>query len=57
MVVTIEQYVAGHAPPAKKGKYTDVNMRLQNIAPQFQEFETDADAVEYLRGIAHNISY
>lgn len=57
VAVTVEQYVAGQAPPAKKKKYTDVNNRLKNIVNQFQEFETDADAIEYLRGIAHNIRY
>lgn len=47
-----EQYIAGAEPPRKK-KYKDTALRIQRIVNDFENCEL----LDYLRGIAHNLSF
>ena len=48
-----EQLVAGE-PAVKRRKYLDCDDRLVRLTEQFND---ETDVVEFLRGIAHNLSY
>ncbi|XP_068250224.1 uncharacterized protein [Palaemon carinicauda] len=52
--VRFEQYVAGQEPPKKKKKYRDCAQRLRRLVGNY---DPDVNVIDYLRGIAHNISY
>lgn len=54
MAVTAEQYTAGACPPTKKKKYQDVDRRLRRL---LEDYNTDSNIGEFLRGVAHNMSY
>ena len=49
----MEQYTAGAEPPRKKKKYKDTALRIQTIVNDFENREL----LDYLRGIAHNLSF
>ena len=48
----MEQYTAGAEPPREK-KYKDTALRIQTIVNDFENREL----LDYLRGIAHNLSF
>lgn len=50
----IEQYLSGQDPPTKKKKYRDYAERLFRVVSGWDE---NINIVEYLRAIAHNLSY
>ncbi|XP_068206419.1 uncharacterized protein [Palaemon carinicauda] len=52
--VRFEHYVAGQEPPKKKEKYRDCAQRLRRLVGNY---DPDVNVIDYLRGIAHNISY
>ncbi len=49
----IEGLVAGGPPPAQRRKYVDLNLRLLTVVRDFQ----NRQPIDYLRGIAHNLSF
>lgn len=49
-----EQQLSGEPPAKSRRKYKDCALRLQNRVDLYDE---ETDVVEYLRGVAHNISY
>ena len=49
----MEQYTAGAEPPRKKKKCKDTALRIQTIVNDFENREL----LDYLRGIAHNLSF
>lgn len=51
--VRIEQYVSGVEPQPSKRKYRDCARRIKNIVDQYNP----DNILDYIRGIAHNISY
>lgn len=55
--VRIEQYVSGQARPPPKKKYKDSAERLTSIVQTWRQDFQDDEICDYLRGIAHNISY
>lgn len=50
----IEQYVGGQVPPPKRKKYKDSAERLARVV---NNFIPNVNAIEYLRGIDHNIAF
>ncbi|XP_066948591.1 uncharacterized protein [Macrobrachium rosenbergii] len=50
----IEQYLAGKEPPLKKRKYRDSAKRIKRIVLNYDASEP---VIDYLRGLAHNISF
>lgn len=50
----VEQYLAGSEPPRKKRRYRESAERLQNLVLSFND---ETDIVDYIRGIAHNLSF
>ena len=49
----MDQLLGGHEPPPQRKKYRDCNTRIVTIARDFYQ----RDALQYLRGVAHNISF
>jgi hypothetical protein len=49
----LDQLLGGHAPPPQRKKYRDNNTRISRIVRDFGQ----RDRLDYLRGIAHNISF
>ncbi len=49
----IEGLVAGRAPAPKRRKYVDLNARIVTIVNDF----ANRNSIDYLRGIAHNLSF
>ena len=49
----LEQYTTGVEPPRKKKKYKDTALRIQTIVNDFE----NRLLLDYLRGIAHNLSF
>ena len=49
--VLIHRIIAGEAPPQRR-QYRDLNQRLQTLAANYH----NRPRLEYLRGIAHNLS-
>ena len=49
----IEQLIAGYTQ-ARKKRYVDLDRRIKSIVERFND---TTDVLEYLRGIAHNLSF
>ena len=50
--VNISQARAGHQPQPQRRRYQDSNRRIKNIVQDYHNM----DRLQYLRGLAHNIS-
>ena len=50
--VNISQARAGHQPEPQRRRYQDSNRRIKNIVQDYH----NRDRLQYLRGLAHNIS-
>ena len=50
--VNISQARAGHQPEPQRRRYQDSNRRIKNIVQDYHNM----DRLQYLRGLAHNIS-
>ena len=50
--VNISQARAGHQPEPQRRRYQDSNQRIKNIVQDYHNM----DRLQYLRGLAHNIS-
>ena len=50
--VNIAQARAGHQPDRQRRRYLDSNQRIKNIVQDYH----NRDIMQYLRGLAHNIS-
>ena len=50
--VNIAQARAGHQPEPQRRRYLDSNQRIKNIVQDYH----NRDIMQYLRGLAHNIS-
>ena len=50
--VNISQARAGHQPEPQRRRYEDSNRRIKNIVQDYH----NRDRLQYLRGLAHNIS-
>ena len=50
--VNISQARAGHQPEPQRRRYEDSNRRIKNIVQDYHNI----DRLQYLRGLAHNIS-
>jgi MULE transposase domain len=53
VAVAVERFRAGHPQQKKKKKYAAVDLRLRNLLQDYNA----ANIVEFLRGVAHNITF
>ncbi len=51
--VRFEQYISGEESQKKKRKYRDTADRIQRLVNEY----TNNNVLDFLRGIAHNISF
>ncbi len=49
----IEGLIAGRAPPQKRRKYADLDQRIITVVRDFG----NRNSLDYLRGIAHNLTF